>query len=308
MSHIFEALQRAETERTGESPSAVPESVAELLERTPSPLNGLGELAPPLSEHVAAVTGTDADLLAASRVVVPTPASDARLVCMTDQGSLAAEKFRVLGLRLRTLREKRSLKKIVITSTIPEEGKTLTAANLALNQSRSKLLRTVLVDGDLRRPSVASRFGLSRSLPGLTECLRGEKTLSEVLYKLQGTNLYVLPAGLPPENPLELMQAGRAMEILNRLGNVFDWIIIDSPPVIPLADTTFWIKLSDGVLLVTREGVTERKPLLRVLENIDRAMLLGLVVNSCSASDHKNYYQRYGKLGSAVESPNSDGE
>jgi capsular exopolysaccharide synthesis family protein len=304
MSHIFEALQRAEVERSGGNPSAVPESVAELLERqvgetaqvamVPQPSNGA-----PVAEPL------QGDLLSAAQTIVPLPGPSSRLVCLTDQGSLAAEKFRVLGLRLRNLRDKRPLKRIVITSTIPEEGKTLTAANLALNQSRSKVLKTVLIDGDLRRPSVGERFGLSRSLPGLVECLTGEKKLPEVLYKLQGTSLFVVPAGIPPENPLELMQTGRAADVLTRLGNVFDWVIIDSPPVIPLADTSFWMKLSDGVLLVAREGVTEKKPLKRALEIIDRSTLLGVVVNSCSGGDHKNYYQRYGKM--SVSNPTTEG-
>jgi capsular exopolysaccharide synthesis family protein len=304
MSNIFEALQRAEAERLGGNVSTVPESVAELLERVSSG-QALAELAA-APEIGLPVQGVDGDLLSAARVVIPTPAADARLVSLTDQGSLAAEQFRVLGLRLRHLREKRSLKRIVITSTIPQEGKTLTAVNLALNQSRSKILKTVLVDGDLRRPAVATRFGLSRSLPGLTECLRGEKQLSEVLYKMQNTNLWFVPAGLPPENPLELMQSGRAADVLGHLGNVFDWVIIDSPPVIPLADTSFWMKLSDGVLLVVREGVTEKKPLKKVLEIIDHSVLLGVLLNSCSSGDHKSYYQRYGTASVSDGHPQAD--
>jgi capsular exopolysaccharide synthesis family protein len=293
MSHIFEALQRAEAERSGGNSSKVPDSVADLLERALS-RGADGTESVPVLDRVAADERLDADTLSAARVLLPTPAGDARLVCLNDQGSLAAEKFRVLGLRLRNLREKRKLKRIVVTSTIPEEGKTLCAANLALNQSRSKILRTLLVDGDLRRPALANRFGLSRSLPGLTECLRGEKQLSEVLYKLNGTNLWFLPAGIPPENPLELMQSGRTVELLDRLGSFFDWVIIDSPPVFPLADTAFWMKLSDGVLLVVREGVSERQPLKRVLEIVDRSVLLGIVVNSYTNGDHKSYYQHYG--------------
>ena len=303
MSHIFEALQRAEAERSGGNSSKVSNSVADLLEHALARGGDRGDSFSVLNKS-AAPGPLDAEMLSAAQVLVPTPARDARLVCLNDQGSLAAEKFRVLGLRLRNLREKRQLKRIVVTSTIPEEGKTLCAANLALNQSRSKVLRTLLVDGDLRRPALASRFGLSRSLPGLTECLRGEKQLSEVLYKLNGTNLWFLSAGIPPENPLELMQSGRTADLLDRLGNFFDWVIIDSPPVFPLADTTFWMKLSDGVLLVVREGVSERQPLKRVLEIVDRSLLLGIVVNSYTNGDHKSYYQRYGAPSSSpVESP-----
>lgn len=294
MSHIFEALQRAEGERPGGSPAGTPDSVVELLERA---IANEGEGAESASTMPSAeLERKAAETFSAAQVLLLAPADDARLVCLTDQGSLAAEKFRVLGLRLRNLREKRKLKRIVVTSTIPEEGKSLTSANLALNQSRSKVFKTLLIDGDMRRPALGSRFGLGRSLPGLTECLHGERPLSEVVYKLNGTNLWFLPAGMPPENPLELMQSGRMGDVLDRLGSFFDWVIIDSPPLIPLADTTYWMKQCDGILMVVREGVTEKKPLKRALEVVDRAGLLGVVVNSCSSSDHKNYYQRYGLM------------
>jgi capsular exopolysaccharide synthesis family protein len=207
---------------------------------------------------------------------------------------MAAEKFRVLGLKLRHMREKRKLKRIVITSSIPEEGKSLVAANLALNQSRSKVLNTVLVDGDLRRPELASRFGFHRNLAGLSEVLRGERQLSEVVYKLEGSGLWFLPAGMTPENPIELMQSGRLQQLLEQLETFFDWIIIDTPPVRPLADTPLWMKLVEGVLLVTREGVCEKKQLERALEVIDRSTMLGVIVNSCSANEQKYYYARYG--------------
>jgi capsular exopolysaccharide synthesis family protein len=291
MSHIFEALQRAEAERSGGNHTKVSDSAADLLERALALQTEMDPAVAPRRRE--GENPLNLELLATSLAVVPTPAGDARLVCLTDQGSLAAEKFRVLGLRLRNLREKRQLKRIVVTSTIPEEGKTLSAANLALNQARSKVLRTLLIDGDLRRPSLASRFGLSHSMPGLAECLSGEKQLPDVICKLQGTNLWLVPAGEPPENPLELMQSGRMADLLNTLGSFFDWIIIDSPPLFPLADAAFWARLSDGVLLVVREGVTEKKPLQKVSETLDRSLILGVIVNSCSDGNHQNYYQRY---------------
>ncbi|HYU46707.1 MAG TPA: CpsD/CapB family tyrosine-protein kinase [Terriglobales bacterium] len=308
MSHIFEALQRAEAERSGGSVSKTPDSVAELLDQTLAKAGGGAESASNRQSFAGAL-GQEGETFSAAQVLSPVPAADSRLVCLTDQGSLAAEKFRVLGLRLRNLREKRKLKRIVVTSTIPEEGKSLTAANLALNQARSKVLKTLLIDGDLRRPTLAGRFGLRSSLPGLAECLLGERPLSEVVYKFAGTNLWFLPSGIPPENPLDLMQSGQMADVLDRLGNFFDWVIIDAPPLIPLADTTYWMKQCDGVLMVVREGVTEKKPLKRALEIVDRAALLGVVVNSCSSSDHKNYYQRYGKVsGKPGDVPGAENE
>lgn len=290
MSYIFEALQRAEAERSGGSPSKNADSVADLLHGVEQEIErkqSLSELPPPKVELPGAET------FASAKVLSPALPSDSRLVCLTDQGGLAAEKFRVLGLKLRHLRERRKLKRIVVTGTAPEEGKSLIAANLALNQSRSKVLKTLLIDGDLRRPTVSTRFGFDRSLPGLSECLRGEQQLSEVVYKLNGSGLWFLPAGRAPENPLDLMQTGRVPELLDRLGEFFDWIIIDTPPVVPMADTTYWMKLADGVLLVIREGVSEKKIVERALDSFDRSALLGVVVNSSSRTEHKYYYSRY---------------
>jgi capsular exopolysaccharide synthesis family protein len=353
MSYIYEALQRAETERAGTNSPKGDDSVADLLQRVEQELErkrelyesgaesptGLGSVAErvqnpevqfareepvevgpvevsksngsaavqiPVVEKVSEREDKIAEMplavkpeiseleaFALAAVITPTLGTDARLVSLTDQGSLAAEKFRMLGLKLRHLRDRRKLKRIVVTGTAPEEGKSLVAANLALNQSRSKVLKTLLIDGDLRRPTVASRFGCDGSLAGLSECLRGERQLAEVVYKLKGSGLWFLPAGRAPENPLELMQSGRLPELLDRLGKFFDWIIVDTPPVVPVADTTFWMKQADGVLVVIREGVSEKKVVERAFASFDRATLLGVVVNSCSNNDHEDYYSRY---------------
>jgi len=282
MSRLFEALQRSEAERTGMESVVPAESVAELLRSNESETN-----------HSIEAKREATDLFASAAALHPSPATDSRLICLTDQGGLGAEKFRVLGLRLRHMREKRRLRRIVITSTIPEEGKSVITANLAINQARSKALKTILVDGDLRRPTQAKYFGFSRGLPGLSECLRGERRLVEVVYRLDSAGLYFLPAGLAPENPIELMQSGRLADILDQLNEFFDWVIIDTPPIFPLADTPLWMKLADGVLLVTREGISEKKMLARAAEAIDRSTLLGIVVNSCHGSEHEYYYSRY---------------
>ncbi len=301
MSYIFEALQRAEAERSGGSVPTSVDSVADLLQKVEQEIDrkqALSELPPVTVRAESPEAGT----FEAAKVLLPALPSDARLVCLTDQGSMAAEKFRVLGLKLRHLRERRKLKRIVITSSIPEEGKSLIAANLALNQSRSKILSTVLIDGDLRRPELGSRFGFSRSLAGLSEVLRGERELSEVVYKLEGSGLWFIPAGVTPENPIELMQSGRLQQLVEQLETFFDWMIIDTPPVRPLADTPLWMKMADGVLLVTREGVCEKKQLERALEVIDRSTMLGVVVNSCSSNEQKYYYARYGSAANDAES------
>ena len=309
MSNIFEALQRAEAERSGGDVPKAADTVADLLrgvekeierERSFSelPSAGLAAELPPVEKPPSAAS----EAFVPTKVIVPSVTADSRLVCLTDQGGLAAEKFRVLGLKLRYLREQRKLKRIVITSSIPEEGKSLVSSNLALNQSRSKVLKTVLIDGDLRRPELARRFGFHRSLAGLSEVLRGERRLSDVVYKIEGSGLWFMPAGVTPENPLDLMQSARMQQLLEQLETFFDWIIIDTPPIRPLADTPLWMKLADGMLLVTREGVCDKKQLERAVEVVDRSLMLGLVVNSCSSNEHKYYYSRYDPAANAEES------
>jgi capsular exopolysaccharide synthesis family protein len=218
-----------------------------------------------------------------------TPSS--KLVFLTEPDSLAAEKFRFLGVRLRQLQQNRPLKKVLVTSTIPEEGKSTVSANLAGVLARRKQ-SVLLIEGDLRRPGLAQQFGLGR-LAGLGEWLQsGRQTVTNV-YRLDGPDFWFMPAGNPPENPLELLQSGRLSALMGQLANLFDWIIVDSPPLLPLADTTVWARVTDGTLLVAREGKSEKAQLQRGLEALKKSDLLGVVLNGCAHPDHKSYYQRY---------------
>ena len=216
---------------------------------------------------------------------------DTRLIAVGKEESLGAEKFRFLAVRLRQLRQTRPLKKILITSTIPQEGKSTVAANLACTLARRKQQKTLLLEGDLRRPTLAARFGLGR-IPGLCEWLSGQ-TEGINLYRLESLGLWVLPAGAAPQNPLELMQSGKLAPLMNQLEAWFDWIVIDSPPVLPLADASMWSRLADGILLVTRNGTTEKRQLKRGIEAIEKSKLLGALVNSSANAAHTDYYQRY---------------
>jgi capsular exopolysaccharide synthesis family protein len=216
---------------------------------------------------------------------------ESRLVSVAEEGSLGAEKFRFLAVRLRQLRQNRPLKKILITSTIPQEGKSTVAANLACTLARRKQQKTLLLEGDLRRPNITNQLGIGR-IPGVCEWLNGQSE-SINIYKLQGLGLWILPAGAAPQNPLELMQSGKLSVLMEQLESWFDWIVIDSPPVLPLADTSLWSRLADGIVLVTRKGTTEKQQLQRGLEAIEKSKLLGALVNSSANTAHSDYYQRY---------------
>jgi capsular exopolysaccharide synthesis family protein len=290
MSRIFEALQRSEAERAGvpERDFAHATDLLEAAEKFREPVRETKAAAAAVAEPISVGD------FPSFRSIPVAISAESRLVCVTAKESLGAEKFRFLGVRLRQLQQARKLKKLLITSTIPEEGKSTICGNLATTLARKASQRVLLLEGDLRRPSLSKQFGLQRA-PGLSEWLQGDESgLGTLIYKLEGAGFWFLPAGLPPENPMELIQSGRLSRLLELLTGWFDWIIIDSPPVLPLADTSVWARLADGILLVAREGTTQKKPLERGLAELDQAKLLGVVMNSAANTDQTNYYQRYG--------------
>jgi capsular exopolysaccharide synthesis family protein len=301
MSRIFDALQRSGTEQSGvEYPDMV--SVAtEVFEAPPRPAKAddgsealpvaMPDLAFENSVTEAPATQSAPETSGEFPSLEVSVTAASRLVYFSEPDSLAAEKFRFLGVRLRQMQQTRPLKKVLITSTIPEEGKSLVSANLAGVLARRKQ-KVLLIEGDMRRPTLAQQFGLGR-LAGLAEWLQSGQQTPSNIYRLGGPGLWLMPAGDPPANPLELMQSGRLSHLMSQLSSMFDWIVVDSPPLLPLADTTVWARLTDGVLLVTREGKTEKRQLQRGLDAVKNLSLLGVVLNGCVRSDHENYYQRY---------------
>jgi capsular exopolysaccharide synthesis family protein len=277
MSRLFEALQRSE-----------PEGFSFEIALPPPPV--AGDAVHPVEVH-SSVQGIEPFPSFPTLRISVLP--DSRLVAVTEKESLAAEKFRFLAVRLRQLQQTRPLRKVLITSTIPEEGKSTVSSNLSVILARKKRQAVLLVEGDLRRPVLASQFGLS-NLRGLGEFLQGDSGLMEKIYYLEELGLWFLPAGPPPENPLELLQSGRMAELMEQLTKWFDWIVIDSPPVLPLGDTSVWARLVDGIMLVAREGTTRKRELKRGLDVLDHSKFLGLVLNNSNSTDQSNYYQRYG--------------
>jgi protein-tyrosine kinase len=271
MSKIFEALQRSVSERTGHSLAQAPSVATELLNETEK-TDGF-ELCLALS---------------------PKPSPESRAIAITDPASIAAEKFRMLAVRLRNLRLKRELKRILITSALPDEGKSVVALNLACTLARYKQMRVLLVEGDMHRPKIRANLDLP-TVKGLSEWLRSDIPLSEIIYQVTppGFGFWFLPAGEPLTNPVELMQSGRVAALMDDLTESFDWIIIDSTPILPLADTSVWARLSQGILMVVREGITEKRQLQKAHEAIDKSALLGVVLNDSSNIERKSYYAYY---------------
>jgi len=320
MSHIFDALQRSEAERSGADLLPVPEAT-EMVRRAehratlkwegaalPEQSNAIKAkgtdrntpLGPPREQAVGTTSESSASVELSqnekrlepfgqfqSLQVSLTPQS--RLISLTDTGTPAAEAFRLLGVRLRHLRRDRALKKVLITSTIPQEGKSMIAGNLACTLAQRTQQKVLVIEGDLRRPSLAQMFGIGRN-PGLSEWLENECSLTASIYHLEDRNLWILPAGSAPSNALELLQSGRLSTLMDQLSVWFDWIIIDSPPVLPLADTSVWMRFADGILLTTREGITEKRQLQRGVEAIEPKKLIGALVNSSKHAAISYYY------------------
>jgi len=278
MSSIFEALQRSEAERLGIATEKLT-LVTDLLQAAESKV-------PRKAPQVGFID------LGQCRSLSVSPSPHSRLVCLAANESLGAETFRFLGVRLRQLQRGRPIKKLLVTSTMPEEGKSMVCGNLATALARRHRQKVLLLEGDIRRPSLGPQFGLPR-LPGLSEWLRGDPGPMTDICHLEGPGFWFLPAGSPAENSLELMQSGRVSELVNHLSTCFDWIVIDSPPVLSVADTSVWMRLTDGILLVTREGTTEKRVLQRGLEVLEPSKLLGVVVNSSKNTHDAKYYQRY---------------
>jgi Mrp family chromosome partitioning ATPase len=137
-------------------------------------------------------------------------------------------------------------------------------------------------------------FGIG-SLPGICEWLQGQDTVPANIYHLEEPNLWILPAGSAGKTPLELMQSPRLPLLMEQLSAQFDWIIIDTPPVLPLADTSIWSRMADGILLVARQGISEKKQLERGLQALAPEKLIGALLNCASASAYDSYYYRPSK-------------
>ena len=230
------------------------------------------------------------------RILRPRPSPEQRLVALAEPNGPGAEMFRVLSTRLAHMQNKRALRKLLITSSTGEEGKSVVSANLALTLAQRAGERTLLIEADLRRPNVSTLF-TSAKLKGITDWVEGKLALDDALYQVSGMPLWLLPAGRAIDEPLPLLESDRFAEMLQTLATAFDWVIIDATPMLPMADATSLSRLSDGVLVVVREGHTRRKVLNKALETIEKHKLLGLVLNEASMLQvgYDRYYDGYGK-------------
>ncbi|MCR4438391.1 MAG: polysaccharide biosynthesis tyrosine autokinase [candidate division KSB1 bacterium] len=219
---------------------------------------------------------------------------EARLVTHLRPKSPVAESYRSLRTSIQFARSDTPVRTILVTSAGPKEGKSTTVANLAITMAQLNT-RTVLVDADLRRPVLHKLFGLRRDM-GLTNLLVGKATLDEVLQSTAVDNLSVVPAGVLPPNPSELLGSQQMQACMEQFRQRFDVVLFDSPPVIAVTDASLLGRLVDGVLLVVNSGSTNREALLRAKEVLDQvhAPVLGVLLNKITATNmYGSYYYYY---------------
>jgi len=297
MSRIHEALKKAATERAAQMEGKpaidqielVGESlVEEVLDAPPSreARKGLVHSGEPGSGGFERLIG---------RCRRTEWKADPRFSVFADESVFqhGAEKFRTLRSRLYQIAAVRPLKKVLITSSVPEEGKTFIASNLAQSMGRQENKKVLLIDADLR----ASRLHLTvgaPGTPGLADYLRGEADESQIIQVGSKDNLCFIPGGSVVSNPSELLHSEKMKAFLDRFTSIFDWIIIDSPPAIAVHDSSILADMCDGVLFVVRAGKTDFELAQRATGEFRAESILGVVLNRVNKNEtYADYYYGY---------------
>ena len=220
------------------------------------------------------------------------PAPESHLLDLNSSHETPAEEFRTLRTRLNHLQTLQPLHTIVVTSPSPAEGKTFSAVNLALAQSHLAETPVLLADFDLRRPIIHNLFQIDRG-PGLSDFLTGQCTFAQALRRIDGMNLYLLPAGTPVKNPLELLNMRQAKALFEEIPRVFNWAIFDTPPLLFSADANLLATLADGTILVVKIGATTFDNVTRAMQSLCENNVLGIVANGARATELYSKYTYY---------------
>lgn len=310
MSRIHEALKRAEQERAaaleGRSAVAPPEPTIEDAVAVSNVLH------PPVTQMEAPNNGQSGApsrttpsfsaplswemVEARSNAARWNPDSKTMLFFNPDENARGSEQFRTLRSRLYHMRERASLKTVLVTSALPKEGKSFVAANLAQVLARQHGRHVLLIDGDMRAPRLQAALGTT-STPGLGDYLLGETDEVSIMQRGPMEGLFFIPSGRAVEHPAELIANGRLRVLLQRLEPLFDWIVIDSPPAVPVSDASQLASFSDGVLMVVRSHATPYDSAQRARREFQGKTIVGVVLNGIptNGSYARYYYEVYEK-------------
>lgn len=287
MSRIHEALKKAAQDRTRSSGTGISSDLAEfpVAIRRPAPIEQSSST--PLQDSlVVSPQFEEFKRRSAHRQWKLDPRGSVFLD--TKSQKIGAERFRTLRSRLYQIAEARTLKRVMVTSSVPSEGKSFVCANLAQSLVHKQDRRVLLIDADLRASSLHRLLGTSKS-PGLTDYLRGEADEFQVTQCGMEGNLFLIPGGSEVSNPSELLLSDRMKKLLEMMSGLFDWIILDTPPVLPVHDPSLLADQCDGVLFVVRAGSTDFELAAKASAEFREKNLLGVVLN------HSEGGEAYGK-------------
>jgi protein-tyrosine kinase len=300
MSRIHEALKKAELERVSvyDDFAASRSELERLAEIRPenAPPAGIPTLAQPKTAAPESQPNLRFEDLQTRcvRRWEPDPAAN---VFSPGLSAKAAEQFRTLRSRLYQLRMSQQLKTLLVTSAIPGEGKTFVATNLGHAIARQAERRVLLIDADLRHSQMHVPLGAQRS-PGLSDYLRGELNEVGVIQYSPDNNLCVIAGGSEVSNPSELLSNGRLATLLGRVAPLFEWVIMDSPPSVPVADASVLAEHCDALVLVVRARMTPAAVLEKGLQELQGRKIVGVVLNAVEEQMlaygyHSTYGQDY---------------
>ena len=332
MSRVHDALRKAAHEKSDAGRSAPNPSRAAVTARLPEAAEQPGSSiatddtatnpdyvpAPILAhEQTTAIFGNAAvdlerleDFIRQAPSITFSPAPDALLVNPLKPKDPPAEEFRSLRTRLNHIQDTQPLHTLVISSASPGEGKSFTACNLAMSQAQLRGKRILLADFDFRRPSIDRIFGLKGAV-GLTDYLLGKVSIDQIIHRVEGTNLFIITAGGEVPNPLELLNLPECNRLLEAFRDHFDWVILDSPPLLFAADGNLLATMADGTILVVRIGSTTYDSVTRAIQSLCENNVLGIVVNGAHHGElyskysyYHSYY--YGSESKPPETPSED--
>ena len=292
MSRIHEALSKAVRERERNGSAALSPALVEIAAQVNRPSIGAAEVFEPLVIEKREATSPSMEEML-KRCAHCDWKLDPRMSVFLPEcnDKMGAERFRTLRSRLYQISDTKKLTRILITSTLPSEGKSFVCANLAQSMAQQQDRNVLVIDADLRKPTQHKIFGTPRG-PGLADYLRGGADEYSVIHNGLQNNLFLIPAGEEVSNPSEQILSGRMKRLLEFSSEMFDWVIIDSAPALPVHDASILADLCEGVLFVVRAETTDFEMAARASAEFRKRNLLGVVFN-CAEKEECSYGSYY---------------
>jgi capsular exopolysaccharide synthesis family protein len=216
---------------------------------------------------------------------------ESRLVFHVEPKGPGAERYRLMRHQLQAAHTQANINALLITSPGAGEGKSTVSLNVAASLAEKRNQRVLLLEGDLRRPSLERGLGLKLS-SGLNQCFRDKAGIATAVWRIEPLGFYLLPAGKALDDPAELLTSEWFSEAVAKLKASFDWVIIDTPPAIPIVDALSLKRFADACILVAWAGRTQQAAITEAIRILGRNFVLGMILNGLEKLD-RGYYEYY---------------